>query len=149
MKWLRRDNLGRPARLATVAALDLTWVVLAFAVFLAYQLSVVLALVMAVLVYQLWPIMHELVTDLTRLPAFPSAGRSHLQDSRSGRRELAALIGREGVTASLLCPGGHVEIEGVRYHALADRTYLEAGTPVKVNEVKQGTLIVMAKRETM
>ena len=62
------DNREHPARRATVIALFLLWAFLLFAVYLTYQVSAVLALLLlATLITQFWPILHELVTDLPRM----------------------------------------------------------------------------------
>jgi YD repeat-containing protein len=58
---------------------------------------------------------------------------------------LADMVGREGVAISVLRPSGQVQIRAVRYDAVAEGGYLEAGTAVRVMDVKQGSLVVRAQ----
>lgn len=55
---------------------------------------------------------------------------------------LAQLIGRTGVTQSLLNPGGMVIIDGERLHAFTDGLMLDPGVTVEVAEVRGTRLLV-------
>jgi membrane-bound ClpP family serine protease len=135
------DNREPPERRGTAIALVLLWAFLLFTVYVTYQASAVLALLLAALITQFWPILHELVTDLPRMIAPARPGTSHPQHG-SDPRGSAALVNRTDVAATLLCPSGYVEIDGIRYDAVAEGGYLEAGTAVRVMDVKQGSLVV-------
>ncbi len=56
--------------------------------------------------------------------------------------DTAALLGREGVTATVLNPIGIAEFDGVRLNVLTEGTYLEKGVPVKVTKVEGAKIIV-------
>ena len=56
--------------------------------------------------------------------------------------ENAALIGREGVTATVLNPVGVADFDGVRLNVLSEGTYLGKGVRVKVIAV-EGTKITV------
>ena len=57
---------------------------------------------------------------------------------------IGALIGRRGVAATALRPGGQVEIDGIRYEAVVEVGALDAGTPVRVQGRTDFALIVEA-----
>lgn len=50
--------------------------------------------------------------------------------------DTAALLGKEGVTATVLNPVGIAEFDGVRLNVLSEGTYLDKGVPVKVIQVE-------------
>lgn len=58
------------------------------------------------------------------------------------RDELAALIGERGKSASLLSPGGMVEVAGRRYHAESVGMMVDADTPIVVVKTR-GTRVVV------
>ncbi|MBS0211441.1 MAG: NfeD family protein [Planctomycetes bacterium] len=58
------------------------------------------------------------------------------------RRSLRSLVGKVGVTQSLMMPSGAVEIEGRSVDAVTEGLAIEAGQPVRVVEVR-GTLVVV------
>jgi membrane-bound serine protease (ClpP class) len=60
--------------------------------------------------------------------------------------EVAALVGREGVAATWLRPGGQVEIEGRRYEARVEIGAIERGKPIVVRAYSDFGLIVEEKR---
>ena len=60
--------------------------------------------------------------------------------------ETAALLGKEGVTATVLNPVGIAEFDGVRLNVLSEGTYLEKGVKVKVIAV-EGAKITVRKIE--
>lgn len=60
--------------------------------------------------------------------------------------DVAALVGREGVAASWLRPGGQVEIDGRRYEARAPLGAIERGKPIVVRAYSDFGLIVEEKR---
>ena len=60
--------------------------------------------------------------------------------------ENAALLGKEGITATVLNPVGIAEFDGVRLNVLTEGTYLEKGKKVKVTQV-EGTKITVREIE--
>ncbi|MEP3477640.1 MAG: NfeD family protein [Fuerstiella sp.] len=58
------------------------------------------------------------------------------------RNELSDLIGEHGTAATLLTPGGMIEIKGRRYHAESVGMMLETGAPIVVHAVR-GTRVVV------
>lgn len=56
--------------------------------------------------------------------------------------ETAALLGKEGVTDTVLNPVGIAEFDGVRLNVLSEGTYLEKGTKVRVTQVEGAKIIV-------
>ncbi|MEQ9409139.1 MAG: NfeD family protein [Fuerstiella sp.] len=67
-------------------------------------------------------------------------------DSVSPRKnELTRLIGEVGIAKSLLTPGGIVHVNNVRYHAESPGMVIEAGSPVRVVNVKANRLVVRAE----
>lgn len=58
------------------------------------------------------------------------------------RNELGDLVGEYGTAATLLTPGGMIEIEGRRYHAESVGMMLETGTPIIVQAVRGTRLVV-------
>ena len=52
------------------------------------------------------------------------------------------LVGKKGVTLTVLAPSGKVEVEGSPYTASAEEGYLEKGVPVQVLRVETFKLIV-------
>jgi membrane-bound serine protease (ClpP class) len=57
---------------------------------------------------------------------------------------LARLVGRQGVTQTLLNPGGMVLVEGERLHAFSEGVLLEPQTPVEVLEIRGTRVLVRA-----
>jgi membrane-bound serine protease (ClpP class) len=60
--------------------------------------------------------------------------------------EVAALVGREGVAATWLRPGGQVEIDGRRYEARVEIGAIERGKRIVVRAYSDFGLIVEEKR---
>ncbi|MES2697202.1 MAG: NfeD family protein [Verrucomicrobiota bacterium] len=60
--------------------------------------------------------------------------------------DVARLVGREGIAASTLRPGGQVEIDGQRYEARVELGVVESGRPVVVRAYSDFGLIVEEKR---
>jgi membrane-bound serine protease (ClpP class) len=60
--------------------------------------------------------------------------------------EVAALVGREGIAATSLHPGGQVEIDGRRYEARVEIGAIERGRPVLVRSYSDFGLVVEEKR---
>lgn len=56
--------------------------------------------------------------------------------------ELAALLGQEGVTTSVLSPVGMAEFDGVRLEVLSECAYLGKDVPVKVHRIEGNRIIV-------
>jgi membrane-bound serine protease (ClpP class) len=59
--------------------------------------------------------------------------------------EVAALLGREGVAATGLHPGGQIEIDGRRYEARVEIGAIERGRPVVVRAYSDFGLVVEEK----
>lgn len=57
---------------------------------------------------------------------------------------LTELVGRTGVSKSLLTPGGMVEIDNERHHAESPGMVIEPNTPIKVVGLKGNRLIVQS-----
>ena len=58
--------------------------------------------------------------------------------------ELGELVGREGVSDTVLRPAGIVEFDGVRLNVVSDGGYIEKGAKVRVEKI-QGNRIVVKK----
>lgn len=56
--------------------------------------------------------------------------------------ETEALLGKEGVTVTVLNPVGIAEFDGVRLNVLSEGTYLEKGVRVKVTQVEGAKITV-------
>lgn len=56
--------------------------------------------------------------------------------------ENAALLGKEGITTTVLNPVGFAEFDGVRLNVLTEGSYLEKGKKVKVTQVEGAKIIV-------
>ena len=56
--------------------------------------------------------------------------------------ETEALMGKEGVTATVLNPVGIAEFDGVRLNVLSEGTYMEKGVKVKVTKVEGAKITV-------
>ncbi|MBS0197518.1 MAG: hypothetical protein JSR77_12240 [Planctomycetes bacterium] len=54
------------------------------------------------------------------------------QEELTEKQRLAALVGKEGVVLTSLRPVGVIDIEGVRYDALSETTYVPSGARVRV-----------------
>lgn len=63
------------------------------------------------------------------------------------RNELSELIGETGTAASLLTPGGMVEVKGRRYHAESVGMMVEPQTPIEVVGVRGTRVVVRPKEE--
>jgi membrane-bound serine protease (ClpP class) len=59
---------------------------------------------------------------------------------------VATLVGREGIAATALRPGGQVEVDGRRYEARVEIGIIERGTPIVVRASSDFGLIVEEKR---
>ena len=55
-----------------------------------------------------------------------------------------ALLGKEGVAATVLNPVGFAEFDGVRLNVVSEGAYLAKGTKVKVQQVEGAKIIVRA-----
>ena len=78
-------------------------------------------------------------------PFDPDAAQFASDHARSERiRALAALIGERGVAETPLRPSGFARIDGRRVDATAESGFIEAGTPVRVVSIVDGTLKVRA-----
>ncbi|MBR1584638.1 MAG: hypothetical protein IJ662_03770 [Clostridia bacterium] len=62
--------------------------------------------------------------------------------SPADREDSAALLGKTGVTATVLNPVGIAEFDGVRLNVISEGTYLEKGVQVKVEQVEGAKIIV-------
>lgn len=88
------------------------------------------------------------------LPSFASRTKSiflnenlnaSLVDSTSSPNELT---GKSGIVITSLRPSGTVEIDGIRYDAVSNAEYIEAGTEIIVAEMRAHSVKVIQKRET-
>ncbi len=59
-----------------------------------------------------------------------------------GVNDMEGLVGKTGITRTLLRPAGKVEIDGVRYDAVSTYGFLEKGCSVEVIKQEAGTLYV-------
>ena len=60
--------------------------------------------------------------------------------------ETEALLGREGVTMTVLNPVGVADFDGVRLNVVSEGTYLEKGVKVQVTKV-EGTKIIVREMQ--
>ena len=56
--------------------------------------------------------------------------------------EMEALLGKEGVTATVLNPVGFAEFDGVRLNVVSEGSYLEKGVKVQVTKVEGAKISV-------
>lgn len=56
--------------------------------------------------------------------------------------DLNYLVGKEGVTTSILRPAGRCEIEGVSFEVRSDGEYIEKGKKVKIIKIESSMIIV-------
>lgn len=56
------------------------------------------------------------------------------------------LVGREGVVLADLKPAGHIEIDGTRYQAVSQGSYIDQGERVEVIEGRGAALVVKKKK---
>jgi membrane-bound ClpP family serine protease len=78
-------------------------------------------------------------------PFDPDAAQLASDHARSERiRALAALIGERGIAETPLRPSGFARIDGRRVDATAESGFIDAGTPVRVVSIVDGTLKVRA-----
>ena len=123
--------LGIAAAVVGIAALlclfryDTTW-----------GLSGVLALLVlvpafAVFAFRVWPHtpMGRRIIGTPTEEELEAARLAELQE----RRRLAALVGQEGVAMTALRPVGVIEVGGERFDALAETTFVAAGTKVRIS----------------
>ena len=68
------------------------------------------------------------------------------EDGYSGTDDRSDLVGREGVTATVLRPGGFANIDGQRIDVVTGGEMVEAGTPVVVVAVEGNRIQVRAKQ---
>jgi membrane-bound ClpP family serine protease len=123
--------LGIAAAVVGIAALlclfryDTTW-----------GLSGVLALLVlvpafAVFAFRVWPHtpMGRRIIGTPTEEELEAARLAELQE----RRRLAALVGQEGLAMTALRPVGVIEVGGERFDALAETTFVAAGTKVRIS----------------
>jgi membrane-bound serine protease (ClpP class) len=79
-------------------------------------------------------------------PEDPDAAQAASDDARRRRhRELAGLVGQHGIVETPLRPIGFIRIGEQRLDASAETGLIDAGTPVRVIAVVDGTLKVRAE----
>lgn len=66
----------------------------------------------------------------------------HSEIATVDHEETEALMGKEGVTATVLNPVGIAEFDGVRLNVLSEGTYMEKGVKVKVTKVEGAKITV-------
>jgi membrane-bound ClpP family serine protease len=80
-------------------------------------------------------------------PDDPEAGQAASDDARRMRlRNLASLVGERGIVETPLRPVGFVRVGGRRLDASAETGLIDAGTPIRVVGVLDGTLKVREER---
>lgn len=118
-------------------------------VFVAYQIHQVFGLVALVFAFVWVPLYLFAVVKI--LPKTPLGKRLFLgkfrrHDEEPGYEDkaerLKAMVGSEGVTATMLRPAGAVRIEGKRLPASAESGTIRQGVPVKVVRATSMELIV-------
>ncbi|NDV46710.1 nodulation protein NfeD [Paludibacter sp. 221] len=57
------------------------------------------------------------------------------------------LLGKTGITTTVLRPSGKVEIEGKMYDAVSEQSFIEKGTPVRVTRYETGQVYVEVRSE--
>lgn len=60
----------------------------------------------------------------------------------NSKKDYKDLLGKEGVSKSILRPSGRVEIEGITYDCMADGDFIRSGVRVKVSDLKDRYIIV-------
>ncbi|HEY4328216.1 MAG TPA: NfeD family protein [Phycisphaerae bacterium] len=126
---------------AAIAAMGSLW--------LAYRVSPGIALVVAVLLLIATPVVFYMAVKI-----YPSTavGRkvllkgpgSAVKGFQQEASQLESLIGRQGITTSLLRPSGSIEIDGQRIDAMSESDVIDAGKPVEVVQVVGLKVIVKA-----
>lgn len=83
-------------------------------------------------------------------PRLPIGKRLFLNTSYKGVRveieSIKDLIGKSGTVYSVLRPTGRVEIDGKRFEATSEGSYIAQGQPVEVIRVEGNNLIVRQKK---
>ncbi len=90
---------------------------------------------------QWWP-----KTPMGRRILLPLPTRDEVLPDSDKRRSLKSLVGKIGKAKSLMLPSGAVEIEGTTVDALSEGMAIEAGSWVKIIEVR-GTRVVVRPTE--
>ncbi len=57
-------------------------------------------------------------------------------------RRLEKLIGRFGVTLTNFCPGGLVEVDGMRLHAVSEGLMIESGESVEIINIRGSQVVI-------
>ena len=65
-----------------------------------------------------------------------------IHEHRSEEDELAALLGKEGVTATVLRPAGIGEFDGVRLNVVSDGEFIGKGAKVRVEKIEGNRIVV-------
>jgi membrane-bound ClpP family serine protease len=65
----------------------------------------------------------------------------------SGAEDMKYLIGKSGITVTILRPAGIVDFDGVRLDVVTRGDYLEKATPVEVIEVEGNRIVVRATKQ--
>jgi len=65
------------------------------------------------------------------------------------RRQLRSMIGKHGVTLSVMLPSGRVRIDDRLYDAMSEGLPIEAGETVTVIDVRGGSLVVRVATQAM
>jgi membrane-bound serine protease (ClpP class) len=69
-----------------------------------------------------------------------------LDDNKEKESIEKSLLGKIGVTVTVLGPSGKIEIDGEEYNAVSESGYLEPGTEVEVKRYSTGQLYVKIKK---
>ena len=70
------------------------------------------------------------------------------KEALRAREDMEVLVGRHGVTASVLRPAGIGDFDGVRLNVVTEGSFMEKGLPVEIIRV-DGTKIVVRSVETL
>jgi membrane-bound serine protease (ClpP class) len=95
----------------------------------------------------------SLIAAFTLLPKTPIGKRLMLRTSQkkdagyvAQSKEEAELLGKSGVTVSMLRPSGEAKIDGRRYDVMTEGEMIEKDTPVEVRRVEGNRIVVRAQR---
>ena len=81
-----------------------------------------------------------------RSRAVRNVGLDYSEKGATAADDYSNLMGKEGITLSVLRPAGIASIDGVRYDVVADCEYIEKDSPVRVREI-EGVRIIVTRME--
>lgn len=91
------------------------------------------------------------ISWVLRSAARGGVGRSELflkdkQELRT-QQDMQVLVGRTGVTSSVLRPAGIGDFDGVRLNVVTEGGFIESGTPIEIVSVDGARIVVRSRRE--